>query len=173
MPSGSSESVVDIVADTISLLEATIKQFPDHLIICGGDFNANLSTSSPVTLIIHKFMQDYGLVICDKTFSKKVNILSHTYCHEALKHYSYIDYFLMSKSIVDQVRDFDILECAINMSDHNAILTYIRVENNLLPMNNSYEATKPVTKTNIVNTNALLLKPHTLALCTNETHYEF
>ena len=46
MPSGNGQEVVDIITDLISMIESVIIQFPDHAIICGGDFNTDLITPS-------------------------------------------------------------------------------------------------------------------------------
>jgi len=47
-----------------------------------------------------------------------------------LQNYSYIDYIAISKSIRDNLVKFDIIENAINCSDHNVIHINLKVSNN-------------------------------------------
>ena len=153
--------VTESVADIISMIEEVINQFPDYSIICGGNLNTNLCASSPSAFLIRQFMQDCNLEICDGVLSKSENILNYTYCHETLKHYSYIDYFLISKSLINLVQDFTIFESAINMSDHNAVIVYIKLEeitdkridniqiNNVLSVPNVKFQNSPVVKNEI------------------------
>ena len=64
--------------------------------------------------------------ICNKSRTTDENMLDYTYYHESLKHYSYIDFLIFSKSLLCHV-DFNIVDSAINMSHHNAILAYIKL----------------------------------------------
>ena len=128
MPCGSNQDITDAIIDVIAKIEEVIHQFPDHLIICGGDFNANLRQSSLSSDLMNKFICDNNMEICDKLNSKNANIFNYTYFHESLKHFSYIDFFTFSKPLMGQVLDFNIVDSALNMSDHNAILAYISIE---------------------------------------------
>jgi len=42
--------------------------------------------------------------------------------HDTQQVRSYFDYFNISKGLMDIVRDFDIIDCGSNLSDHNPIV---------------------------------------------------
>ena len=70
-------------------------------------------------------MTDNNLVACDGSMSSNKDILDYTYKHETLNCTSYIDHFLISSTLLNNVKDYDICEVATNMSDHNFIIIFI------------------------------------------------
>src|SRR5207245_175590 len=68
---------------------------------------------------------DDDLKVCDSKLSKNSNIINYTYLHETLRHSSYIDYFMISNKLIVKVNDFDIIDCAVNLSDHCPIVLKI------------------------------------------------
>jgi exonuclease III len=130
LPSVLSDSDVNIVMDIISEIEAVIDMLPGYEIIFGGDFNMNLlNEKSTAALLINNFFVQYGLKICCNIMSANSNIIDYTYCHQTLGYSSYIDYFAVSDSLIKYVLDFDILDHALNLSDHNPILLRISINN--------------------------------------------
>ena len=53
--------------------------------------------------------------------------MNYTYRHETLNQTSYIDYFMLSESVHSKVLDFDIVDSAINMSDHCQIMIKVNL----------------------------------------------
>ena len=82
--------------------------------LLGGDFNADLDKSDPVSDLINKFCADKCLSRCDllqATGSKHC-----TYVNDSMGYESTTDYFLISNSIV--VSAFEVLDNFMNLSDH-------------------------------------------------------
>ena len=63
--------------------------------------------------------------------STNKDIVNYTYKHDTLGHFSYIDYFMVSTDLVKDVHNFDIIDNALNLSDHNpiSILLSLTVDN--------------------------------------------
>jgi len=80
-----------------------------------------MSVKSDSSILINKNFQDNNLQLCGKDYSSNVNILNFTYHHASLPHSSYIDYFAVSESILNDIVDFDIIDSGVNLSDHNLI----------------------------------------------------
>ena len=121
MPSGSTSEDIDIITDIFTNIDIILTQIQAEEVILAGDINVNLAGSQPTVPIIKSFMSDWSLEACSSLLSRKKNVIDYTYKHESLGHTSYIDYFLISSKMMCNVYDFDILDSAINMSDHNPV----------------------------------------------------
>ena len=55
--------------------------------------------------------------------------------------FSYIDYIMVSNKVIEQVQDFDIIDCALNLSDHNPILIKMFLEFDVINRINEQEST--------------------------------
>lgn len=122
LPTATTQLDVDIIIDTLAEIESIIAMFPRHKLICGGDLNVNLAVESRAAKIVNDFMINYDLELCTSVLSSNTNIINYTYHQDTLHQYSYIDYFMVSKSLIRFTVDFDIIDSAINLSDHNPII---------------------------------------------------
>ena len=74
-------------------------------------------------------MNKFNLELCRNELSSNENIPDFTYRHESLNHSSYIDYIMITSDLIEYVYDFDILDVAINHSDHFPIFVKIQFNN--------------------------------------------
>jgi len=123
----------DLFADIL----AWRNQFPSCEWLIAGDFNVNLDNNDNVATFINSFASDQCLTRCDVMFNK-VGIV--TYSNSALNHNSCIDYFLTSST--DCVLNYDIIDPAINFSDHLPVMAVCEI---ILPigLNGNDAANKP------------------------------
>lgn len=128
LPSVITESDFDTVVEIFDEIENVLQSYPNHKIICGGDYNAILTTNSKISSVINKFSDNYNLDICSNKLSSNKDIIDYTFFHETLKRYSYIDYFLVSKSVFDKITNYDIVESAFNLSDHHPVMLQMNVK---------------------------------------------
>jgi len=94
----------------------------NYNIIWDGDFDMNLLSGNSTFFLINKLLCDYKLEVKKSVVSSNVNISNFTYKHDTQQMQSYIDYFIISKGLIDGVHDFDIIDCGSNLSDHNPIV---------------------------------------------------
>ena len=106
----------EIFSSIWSICEACM---PCDMIIA-GDFNCNLDKDDDMATYILDFCRDHNLSRCDKLCAHSNR---PTYCNDALKHYSTIDYMLVSSP--DMAIGFDVFEPDVNFSDHNPITALI------------------------------------------------
>ena len=92
-----------------------IDNYPDHMLILGGDLNVDIDKICPVSTLVNKFIIDCNLHGCDTMFN--VGSTLSTYYNEALGTESNIDYFLVN----DSVLSFSVLDLETNLSDHRPI----------------------------------------------------
>ena len=106
--------------DAITMLEATIENHPEHLIIIGGDLNCELTGQSPFDHLWSDFMSKFQLSSCDNFLPAS----SITYRHDTLDHRKWNDHFIVSKSLIDSnsLTNHQILDEGDNDSDHLPIL---------------------------------------------------
>ena len=108
------ECVAETV-DTITMLETIIEQYPDNLIVIGGDLNTELKGSSPFDRFWMEFMRKNKLESCDRFFPAD----SFTYHHKGLNQKKWIDHFLVSEALLpDKIHGCSILDEGDNLSDH-------------------------------------------------------
>src|SRR5580692_8182450 len=104
-----------------SSIEIIILKNPHYKIIIGYDLNVDLKSDIEAAEIIVKFMQNQGLSRCDESYLSQNSAQRFTYCHETLQNFSYIDYFMISNNLQSQVVEFDVIDNAVDMSDHYPI----------------------------------------------------
>lgn len=94
-----------------------MKKYCDRITIVGGDLNTDLDQSNSVSKLLNEFSLFNNLYRCDTLLP---NVLKrNTYINEALNHQSMIDFFLSTDK--DIVSSFDVIDCNINLSDHEPI----------------------------------------------------
>jgi len=130
-PSVISDNDYNVVVDLLSQIEFFMKTFSDKHVIWAGDHNVNLASGHQVATLYRNFFKTFNLSICDNKLSKNANILSYTFFQETLNRFSYIDYFIVSSSLLSQIVNFDVIDCAFNLSDHNPIMLEIQLDNEL------------------------------------------
>ena len=128
MPTVNSDVEFNMIIDIIAQIELIIAQFPTHSVLCAGDLNTNLLSNSRSAIYINAFMNNHGLVACNNSVSKNKNALKFTYSHSTLNCSSYIDYFLVSSTLIKSINDFDVIDLALNASDHNPIWLDLEME---------------------------------------------
>ena len=92
---------------------------PNILFFFGGDMNTNLHDSSHSSTMIEKFYKSYNLCLCDNNLAL-TNV--KTYQHASLNSCSYIDFILSPASFKSTVFEYNIIDYALNMSDHVPII---------------------------------------------------
>ena len=66
-------------------------------------------------------MTRHDLMLCTCALSSNLDIIDYTYKHETLGHYSLIDYFMVNVDMMHDIKNYDIVDNALNLSDHNPI----------------------------------------------------
>ena len=112
--------------DILTSLSNTIGQYPDSKVIITGDFNCNIVDNSIGSTLIRQFMLEYKLLCCDSFCTSDI---SYTYHHATLDSRSYIDHFLISDYMEKDILSCDIVDSAVNFSDHLPVLLRIRIPN--------------------------------------------
>ena len=102
-----------------------IDNYPDHMLILGGDLNVDIDNVCPISTLVNKFVFDCNLHRCDTLFN--VGSTLSTYYNEALGTESNIDYFLVSD--VSSVLSFSVLDPEANLSDHRPIVISCSIKN--------------------------------------------
>ena len=120
LPSVTNDSDRDCIMQVLSEIQDVLQMYPNHSIICGADLNVNLDSEGEAATLINNFMLHNNIVLGSKVHSSQ-DLINYTYCHNTLGHFSYIDYFLVSSDIVYKIQKFDIIDDALNLSDHNPI----------------------------------------------------
>src|ERR1043165_8041220 len=125
LPSLCNQADLDTITDNLSQIEVIIAQYAHCSIIFGGDMNVDLQSNLSDAQLIHAFMNRFSLELCTEVLSSNTNIVDYTYRHETLNRSSYIDYFMVSSALLKDVAEFDILDSAVNHSDHLPIFLLI------------------------------------------------
>jgi exonuclease III len=119
LPSSKCDRSVNEILIMLSEIESIASSFPNNKLIMGFDANVDLNTSSEVSKILKDFMGNYKLSRCDAGhLDMNDDGLTYTYSHESLKHFSWIDYLLVSDSLSIKAMEFNVIDSAVNMSDH-------------------------------------------------------
>ena len=84
-------------------------------LVIGGDLNCCLDFPNWSVNNIVDFMKSYNLQTCNKYFN---HANDYTYHHDALGHFSYIDYFLVSNKLSSH--SLNVLDNEPNLSDHQS-----------------------------------------------------
>ena len=97
-------------------------------IILGGDLNCNIRIDSLITL---SFASLHNLTVADSKLLATGTII-YTYHHATLDHASYIDFLLVSNSLLTNISDYNLLEHALNLSDHTQICLSLNLPGDVL-----------------------------------------
>ena len=111
--------------DAISMLDTLIDQYPNHLVIIGGDLNTEMKGHSPFDPLWADFLTKNQLTACMSQFPPH----SITYHHKSLDQKKWIDHFLVSPSLLNSsLSMFRILDEGDNLSDHFPIMMNMKIE---------------------------------------------
>lgn len=117
--SGSDQLISSILTEISSILSL----YAGFNIIFGGDLNVDLSAKINRAKPIQEFINNFNLVIASDVCLPNCK---YTYCHEQLQNFSTIDYFIVSKILLQQSMHYCVLDNLINFSDHLPIsLQYV------------------------------------------------
>jgi len=112
------EVLSDIIDELIAVMDLAVKSAPstDIRVLVGGDFNFVFGGGGcRASFALNVFMSRWSLTFTNNSLPSNLN---YSYCHETLQHYSLIDYFLMSKSIISDLHEYLVIDDALNGSDH-------------------------------------------------------
>ena len=83
----------------------------------GGDLNTDLRCNSVATNAILGLARQLDLVVCSDV-TKPINNIDYTFHNHSLGHRSWLDWMLVSSSLKSAAIEFNIIETALNLSDH-------------------------------------------------------
>ena len=140
IPSPATVSDNDLILDVITEIDSFINQYRVYSIICGGDFNFDvlnvLNKSKSLerdNVNLFNFIKDNKLVACGAQLTKNKYLIDYTYVHDTLGHYSHIDYILVSEDLFPSVVDYDLFDCAYNLSYHVPCTIRVDCKSNIFP----------------------------------------
>ena len=119
LPTKSCKDYVNLLRSTLELIDMHLKSIdPDHIVV-GGDFNVDMrSRSNTSSRDISEFVDHFNLIECSTpaTPSIQFTFRNSSGCR------TWIDWFLVSRSLHLSVVSFDILDIEPNNSDHLPIV---------------------------------------------------
>ena len=120
----------DVLLSVLSEINDVLSNYTDHEILLGGDLNIDLRAnsahaSSKGRELIHRFMNDFNLILCNDIIDTNSN---YTYFHDTLRHYSYVDFFMVSHNISSSVISNSILDDGLCLSDHMPIVIEVKLK---------------------------------------------
>ena len=77
----------------------------DHII--SGDFNFDFCSDNVGLDLFKGIMDDYDLICCDHKTINKFDAIHYKYCHETLNQHSWLDHFIVSKSLYNSICQLD------------------------------------------------------------------
>lgn len=129
------ESPTSVLVTQSILDEAAsvILQHPQCDVLFGGDMNCNLHSNTRDANVIKKFVSNYSLMFSDATLLS-VNPNPKTYRHKTLPASSYIDFVMVSASLLGNLSTCVIIDDVLNLSDHDPVsITMLNVTSSGLP----------------------------------------
>jgi len=115
----------DVVLQAILLdISDIISLYPDYDIILGGDINNELIDNTKSSIIIRNFISEFKLNLCQDIIKPNC---SYTYFNEALQHFSFVDYFIISNSLRDKLLQFKVVVDKVNLSDHLPVISSFNI----------------------------------------------
>src|ERR1043165_708768 len=124
LPCCSAKNREDIITEVFENLKQITQPYTSHHIICAGDYNSDLV--SPNASLLRDYLNDLRLVQNSNVLN--TDSVKYTYANEALNHFSYIDHILVSKSIVSKIIKYEVIDNAINLSDHFPVLCVFKLD---------------------------------------------
>jgi len=93
LPSADNSSEMDALLALLTEIYAAIIgakfKFSVRNTFVGGDTNISVKSKSRAAAMLNDFVNRWGVTVCNDIITPNLN---YTYCNEALKHYSLIDY---------------------------------------------------------------------------------
>ena len=121
----SNQYVFDEVLNAIS---STASQCNVDYIICGGDFNTDLSRSGSLhTRALTKFVNEQGLSILDGSYDFSFHV-DYTFESSANHSRSCIDHFVVSQNLLSCIVDVHTNDSVDNLSDHLPLSCMLNVD---------------------------------------------
>lgn len=128
------DEYLNVLIDTLDQISGHLTSISPKFIIAGGDVNTDLRCTSVSTDTIISFANELNLVECSNIV-RPVNI-DYTFHSLGLGHRTWIDFFLVSSDLTVNIADLNILELALNISDHLPIVLKIKIQINEIIANN-------------------------------------
>ena len=119
----------DSFLDTIDDIELVISKYPNAKLILGGDWNTDPSRSNAQTRVFTEFISRNNLCIC---WNSSVAMQDFTYVNHSLGHKSCLDHFVVSESVLNDIRACSVLASPLNASNHNTIHLSFKCDFNAL-----------------------------------------
>jgi endonuclease/exonuclease/phosphatase family metal-dependent hydrolase len=110
--------------DLLEEISGIIESEAHAHIIFGGDLNCNVHKPSVVSKLISDFMSNFSLRFVDKD-SNPCQLFTFSNSRQQT---SYIDFFLVSESMLPEVQEFAVIEHALNLSDHRPVQILLTAE---------------------------------------------
>lgn len=143
LPANGSANYTALISDTLDEIDSVLCDWHHRTLILGGDLNTDLRENNVGSILIKKFMTKHNCTIGNFSVPHRDNDLDFTYCHVTQKHYSYIDFFIVSSKLHPCILNFSILDKPCNLSDHNPILIEIKLTSPLTTTEPEYDASVP------------------------------
>ncbi len=126
---GSVESL-NTLHEVLANISIIIEQSSAQYLIFGGDLNVNLKATTPHSAAINDFLQTYKMLVANDRTSLSAGTpapagistdIKYTFSNEKRSAYSIIDFICVSKSVINDVFEYDTVDSASNFSDHLAV----------------------------------------------------
>ena len=119
-PCSSRLSFKDETLDLLVQMQDLIDNFDGDKVIIGGDLNCTLEIESWSSKLICGFIDDHNFISVNN-LPINVTGTEYTYSNEVLGHYSYLDYFIVSKNLSTSIASLEIGCNELNLSDHSPV----------------------------------------------------
>ena len=119
---------LNISIDILSFVSNYLHDAPSQYLCLGGDFNLNLKSTTKQALLLKDFLKTYELFNIEScsnySDNSSVNVedIAYTYRNEVLGCYTKIDYICISNSLKNTIINYNIIDSAINHSDHVPVI---------------------------------------------------
>ena len=119
----------DLYGDTLNEISALINSNIDCNVVICGDFNVDLCRRSRNQLLFKHFLDD-DVVKCISNNHEHVFNIGYTF-ESATGNRSFIDHAIVSLSMIDDVSGFQILNDALNLSQHLPLSFEVKLNNSI------------------------------------------
>jgi len=117
----SSDSYSTQMIDILASISNVLDQYQGFKVILGGDFNLSFNHKSVGLMLLKEFMKTYNLHNCDSYFTD-ADPKAYTYKHTSRECSSFIDHFLISKTMISSVGECVVWDSGDNLYDHLPVL---------------------------------------------------
>ena len=119
----STDSYTGVLNDTLEQIAVHVDTLGPKFIIFGGDLNTDLRCKCVATDAIFSFAAQMKLVVCSEII--KPTDVDYTFHSHSLNQFSWLDWMLISNDLSHRLITFNIIESALNLSDHLPIIIEI------------------------------------------------